>query len=104
MTSAARLFSVGTLTLVGVVAGQGQGAAKQDRKAQEMVRVAAQTELNASKTDNGVRADQRAEGHAIKRVNPALTQPEREALFEEFLRWRENKDALGTLLPGPSSP
>jgi hypothetical protein len=59
---------------------------------------------NASKTDNGVRADQRGEGHAVKRVNPALTQPEREALFEEFLRWQENKDALSTLLPGPSSP
>jgi hypothetical protein len=51
--TAARLFSVGVLTLVvGVVAGQGQGAAKQDRKAQEMVRVAAHTELNASAADN----------------------------------------------------
>ena len=31
---------------------QGQGAAKQDRKAQEIVRVAAQTELKASAADN----------------------------------------------------
>ena len=45
----ARLFGLGLLTLaVGVVAVQGQGAAKQDRKAQEIVRVAAQTELKAS--------------------------------------------------------
>jgi hypothetical protein len=53
MTAAARLFGVGVLTLaVGVVAVQGQEPVKQDRKAQEMVRVAAQTELNASKADN----------------------------------------------------
>ena len=58
---------------------------------------------NASKTENGGRADQRGEGHAAKRVNPALTQPEREALFEEFLRWQQNEDTLSTLLPGPSS-
>jgi hypothetical protein len=58
---------------------------------------------NASKTDNGVRTDQRGEGHAVKRVNPALTQPEREALFEEFLRWQQNEDTLSTLLPGPAS-
>ena len=57
----------------------------------------------ASKTDNGVRTDQRGEGHAVKRVNPALTQPEREALFEEFLRWQQNEDTLSTLLPGSSS-
>jgi len=58
---------------------------------------------NASKTDNGVRADQRGEGHAVKRVNPALTQPEREALFEEFLRWQQNEETLSTLIPGPAS-
>jgi hypothetical protein len=58
---------------------------------------------NASKAENGVRTDQRGEGHAVKHVNPALTQPEREALFEEFLRWRQNNDTLGTLLPGSSS-
>jgi hypothetical protein len=58
---------------------------------------------NASKAENGVRTDQRGEGHAVKHVNSALTQPEREALFEEFLRWQQNKDTLGTLLPGSSS-
>jgi hypothetical protein len=52
MTASARLFGLGLLTLVGVVAAQGQ--AKQDPKAQEIVRVAAQTELNASKTDNSL--------------------------------------------------
>ncbi len=72
MTSAARLFSVGALTLVvGVVAGQGQ-AVKQDRKAQEMVRVAAQTELNASKADHShweyKDVDKKADGVTVARV------------------------------------
>jgi len=58
---------------------------------------------NPSKAENGVRTDQRGEGHAVKRVNPALTQPEREALFEEFLRWQQNEATLGTILPGPAS-
>ena len=50
MTAAARFFGVGMLTLVvGVVAAQGQGSAKQDRKAQEMVRVAAQTAVPMAK-------------------------------------------------------
>jgi hypothetical protein len=47
----ARLFGVGALSLVvGVVLAQ--GVPKQDAKAQEIVRVAAQTELRASKADN----------------------------------------------------
>jgi hypothetical protein len=56
---------------------------------------------NASKTDSGVRADQRSagEGNAAKRVSPALTQLEREALFEEFLRWQESQQITGA--PGP---
>jgi hypothetical protein len=63
--TAARLFCLGVLTLVvGVVAAQGQ--AKQDPKAQEMVRVAAQTELNASKADHShwqyKDVDKRADG------------------------------------------
>ena len=50
--TAARFFSVGVLTLVvGVASVQGQGPAKQDAKAQEIVRVASVTELNASKAD-----------------------------------------------------
>jgi hypothetical protein len=60
---------------------------------------------NAGKADNGVRADQRSagEGNGTKRVSPALTQLEREALFEEFLRWQRNEDTLSTLLSGPAS-
>jgi hypothetical protein len=60
---------------------------------------------NASKADNGVHADQRSigEGHAAKRVSPVLTQPEREALFEEFLRWQQDQQSPSTLLPAPSS-
>ena len=44
--TAARLFGLGLLTLVCVVVAA-QGQAKQDAKAQEIVRVAAQTELKA---------------------------------------------------------
>ena len=60
---------------------------------------------NAGKADNGVHADQRSigEGHAAKRVSPVLTQPEREALFEEFLRWQQDQQSPSTLLPAPSS-
>jgi hypothetical protein len=73
MTAAARFFSVGVFTLaVGVVAAQGQRAAKQDRKAQEMVRVAAQTELRASAADNShweyKDVDKKAEGATVSRV------------------------------------
>src|SRR5229473_1571792 len=60
---------------------------------------------SASKADSGVRADQKSigEAHAVKRVSPVLTQPEREALFEEFLRWHQDQQSPSTLLPGPSS-
>jgi hypothetical protein len=60
---------------------------------------------NASKADNGIHADQRSigEGHTAKRVSPVLTQPEREALFEEFLRWQQDQQSPSTLLPVPSS-
>jgi hypothetical protein len=65
--TAARWFGLGLLTLVGVVAAQGQ--AKQDAKAQEMVRVAAQTELNASKVDHShwqfKDVDKKAEGVTV---------------------------------------
>jgi hypothetical protein len=60
---------------------------------------------SASKADSGVRADQKSIGevHAVKRVSPVLTQPEREALFEEFLRWQQDQQSPSTLLPAPSS-
>ena len=59
---------------------------------------------NASKADNGVRADQKSagEGRTAKRASP-LTQPEREALFEEFLRWQESQQITGAPGPSPSS-
>jgi len=60
---------------------------------------------NASRTDGAVRADQKSigEGHSAKRVSSGLTQPEREALFEEFLRWHENHEGASTLIPPPAS-
>jgi hypothetical protein len=60
---------------------------------------------NASKTDSSVRSDQKSvgEAHVAKRASPGLTQPEREALFEEFLRWQENREAVGGLIPLPAS-
>src|SRR5262245_50747180 len=59
---------------------------------------------NAGRTDNGVRAEQRSmgEGHAVKRSSPALTAPEREALFEEFLRW-QNQESISALIPRPAA-
>ena len=59
---------------------------------------------NANKADNSVRADQRSTGeaHAAKRVSPPLTELEREALFEEFLRWQESQQIIGTPSPGPA--
>jgi hypothetical protein len=61
---------------------------------------------NADKADNGVRADQRSsgEGQVAKRVSPALTQQGRQALFEEFLAWRESQQVIGTPRPGPAPP
>jgi hypothetical protein len=51
---------------------------------------------NAAKPDKSARADQRdiVEGHTGKRAPPALTQPERNALFEEFLRWHEGQQNI----------
>src|SRR5262249_30332612 len=59
---------------------------------------------NAGKVDNALRADQRSigEGHAAKRASPTLTELEREALFEEFLRWQETRQIIGTPSPGPA--
>jgi hypothetical protein len=46
---------------------------------------------NAARADNSVQAEQKGagEGRAVKHVSSPLTEPEREALFEEFLRWRQ---------------
>ena len=58
-----------------------------------------------SKSDNAARADQKGagEGHAAKRVSSGLTQPQRDALFEEFLRWNENRESVSTGIPSPAS-
>jgi hypothetical protein len=60
---------------------------------------------NANKTDNAVRADQRgaSEGNAVKRTSLALTQQERNALFEEFMRWLESQENVTALKPWPST-
>jgi hypothetical protein len=58
---------------------------------------------NAAKPNNSVRTDQRdiVEGHAEKRATRVLTQPERDALFEEFLRWHESQQDLNRSNPSP---
>ena len=58
---------------------------------------------NAAKPNNSVRTDQRniIEGHAEKRAPPVLTQPERNALFEEFLRWHESQQNINRPNPSP---
>jgi hypothetical protein len=60
---------------------------------------------NAYKTDNRVRADQRSvgDGHAAKRASPALTPVERDALFGEFVQWRQSQQSISVLKPWPAS-
>jgi hypothetical protein len=47
---------------------------------------------NANKPDRPVRTEQKSEAPAAKHE---LTQPERDALFEEFLRWHESQQITG---------
>jgi hypothetical protein len=63
------------------------------------------TGANAGKADNGARAEQKGdgEGRAAKHVSSPLTEPEREELFEEFLRWRENQHTISAPGTAPSS-
>jgi hypothetical protein len=52
----------------------------------------------AMRADNGLRGEQKGAGEgrgAAKRVSSPLTEPEREALFEEFLRWQEIDQTIG---------
>jgi hypothetical protein len=61
---------------------------------------------NASRADNAVRAEQKGAGEArgaVKHVSPSLTETEREALFEEFLRWQEIQQTIGASSYSPSS-
>jgi hypothetical protein len=60
---------------------------------------------SANRTDSAVGTDPRntGEGHAVKRASPAMTELERDALFEEFLRWHESKQNIGRLKAWPST-
>jgi hypothetical protein len=60
----------------------------------------------ASTADNAERAEQKGAGEgraAAKRISPSLTGPEREALFQEFLRWQESHHTTGASSYPPSS-
>jgi hypothetical protein len=53
---------------------------------------------NVNRADDGMRAEQNGaakERGGVKRVSRSLTEPEREALFEEFLRWQEIQHTIG---------
>jgi hypothetical protein len=54
---------------------------------------------NANKPDRPVRTEQKTDAPAAKHE---LTPPERDALFEEFLRWRESQQITGTAQPPAS--
>ena len=54
---------------------------------------------NAGRPDHPVRSEQKGDAPATKRE---LTQPERDALFEEFLRWHESQQITGTVKPPAS--
>lgn len=59
---------------------------------------------SVNRAENSVRADQRpppAEGHAVKRPSPAMSELERDALFQEFLQWKESRQSAGRLKPWP---
>jgi hypothetical protein len=60
---------------------------------------------NATKTENSVRAEQRdtVEGHAGKHASQALTNAKTNALFQEFLRWREGQQNINRSNQQPPS-
>ena len=60
---------------------------------------------NAGRTDVADRTDQKGvgDGRAVKRVSSGLTQPQREALFEEFLRWHQSQENVSEANPPPAS-
>jgi hypothetical protein len=61
---------------------------------------------NANKPDSGLRSDQKSsrEGHAGKRTAPVLSEQERNALFEEFMRWHESQQSITLRLAPRASP
>lgn len=54
---------------------------------------------NANRPDRPVRTEQKSDAQAAKHE---LTPPERDALFEEFLRWHESQQITGTVKPPAS--
>jgi hypothetical protein len=54
--------------------------------------------VNANRPER-IRTEQRAEPR--DKGGHELTEPEREALFEEFLRWHESQQMMGTANPSP---
>jgi hypothetical protein len=54
---------------------------------------------NANRADHPVRTEQKNDAQAAKHE---LTPPERDALFEEFLRWHESQQITGTAKPPAS--
>jgi hypothetical protein len=103
--AAAPTLSSRLAELFGGLTGSSANVAPQGNAAQSILPSAPRkTQGNspsAAKPNNSVRADQRdiIEGRTGKRAPPALTQPERNALFEEFLRWHESQQ--NTNRPNP---
>jgi hypothetical protein len=105
--AAAPTLSSRLAELFGGLTGSSANVAPQGNAAQSILPSAPRkTQGNspsAAKPNNSVRADQRdiVEGRAGKRAPPALTQPERNALFEEFLRWHESQQNINRPNPSP---
>ncbi len=55
--------------------------------------------VNPNRADRTVRTEPKSEAHPARHE---MTQGERDALFEEFLRWRESQKITGPANPQPS--
>jgi hypothetical protein len=105
--AAAPTLSSRLAELFGGLAGSSTNVAPQANAAQSNLtsapRKTSGNSPNSAKPDKSARADQRdiVVGHAGKRAPPALTQPERNALFEEFLRWHESQQNINRSNPSP---
>jgi hypothetical protein len=53
---------------------------------------------NPNRVDRAARTEQREKSEPARHE---LTEPEREALFEEFLRWHESQQIIGTVKSSP---
>lgn len=56
--------------------------------------------VNTNRAGHAVRGEQKDKGDA-RAATHDLTEPEREALFEEFLRWHESQQIIGTVKSSP---